>query len=50
MIAYLIQVSFCWVFFYLIYFVFLRKETFFSINRWYLMTTIVLSLFIPEME
>jgi TonB family protein len=48
MITYLIQVSFCWVFFYLIYHLFLRKETFFSINRWYLMTTVVLSLFIPE--
>ena len=49
MITYIIQVSICWVFFYLVYHLFLRKETYFSINRWYLMSTLILSLFLPQL-
>ncbi len=48
MIAYLIQVSLCWVVFYLVYFFFLRRETFFTINRYYLLGTLLLALFIPH--
>ncbi len=47
MITYLLQVSFCWVFFYLVYFVFLRRETFFTINRWYLLSSMLIGLIIP---
>jgi len=47
MITYLIEVSICWVLFYSIYLLLLRKETFFNINRWYLLSTLVLGLLIP---
>ena len=49
MITYLLQVSFCWIFFYLVYYVFLRRETFFSINRWYLLFTLLLGISIPPL-
>ncbi len=48
MITYLLQVSFCWLFFYGIYHFVLKRETFFSINRGYLLSTLLLSLFIPQ--
>ena len=47
MITYLIEVSICWLLFYGIYILLLRKETFFNINRWYLLTTLGLGLVIP---
>ena len=47
MITYLIEVSICWLLFYSIYILLLRKETFFNINRWYLLSTLVLGLLIP---
>ncbi len=47
MIAYCLQVFFCWALFYLIYHLALRKETFFMVNRWYLLTTLFLGLIIP---
>ena len=47
MIAYLIEVSICWMLFYGIYCLFLSKETFFNINRWYLLSTLLLGLLIP---
>lgn len=47
MITYLIEVTICWFLFYSIYVLLLSKETFFSINRWYLLSTLVLGLLIP---
>ena len=47
MITYLIEVSICWLLFYSIYVLLLSKETFFSINRWYLLSTLILGLIIP---
>ena len=47
MITYLIEVSICWLLFYGIYILLLSKETFFNINRWYLLSTLVLGLLIP---
>lgn len=44
---YLLQVSTCWILFYSIYAVFLKKETFFSINRYYLLGTLFTGLVIP---
>ncbi len=50
MILYALQVSLCWCVFYLIYILFLRKETFFSLNRWYLNGTLLLGLLIPAVR
>lgn len=47
MIAYIIQVSICWMFFYALYHFLLRNETFHTHNRFYLLGTLVVSLFIP---
>ena len=47
MIIYLAEVSICWMLFYGIYVLLLSKETFFSINRWYLLSTLILGLIIP---
>ncbi|GAB3926201.1 M56 family metallopeptidase [Mucilaginibacter myungsuensis] len=47
MIIYLAQVTGCTAVFYLFYYAFLRKLTFFSINRWYLLSTVILSFLIP---
>ena len=47
MIQYFIHVSLCWLVFYGIYYMFLRKETFFWINRYYLLSTLFLGLLIP---
>lgn len=47
MITYLIEVSICWLLFYGIYMLLLSKETFFNINRWYLLSTLILGLAIP---
>ncbi len=47
MISYSLEVSICWCVFFLIYIVALRKETFFSMNRWYLLSTLLLGLTLP---
>ncbi len=47
MITYLIEVSICWLLFYGIYMLLLSKETFFHINRWYLLSALGLGLAIP---
>jgi len=46
-IIYLIQVSACTGIFYLFYYLVLRRLTFFTINRWYLLSTLFISFFIP---
>ena len=45
--TYLLQVSTCWIVFFGIYLLFLRKETFFSINRYYLLGALVTGLLVP---
>lgn len=49
-LIYLLQVSACTCAFYLFYHLFLRHLTFFTINRWYLLITIVLSFAIPAIK
>ncbi len=50
MLTYILQVSLCWAIFYLLYWLLLSKETFFHFNRWYLLSTFVLSFAIPKVE
>ncbi len=50
MLTYILEVSICWGVFYLLYALLLSKETFFHFNRWYLLSTFVLSLAIPKVE
>ncbi len=47
MLQYLLEVTLCWAVFYAIFFAFLRQVTFFSVNRWYLLSTLMLGIFIP---
>jgi TonB family protein len=44
---YLLQSSACIAAFYLVYWIFLRKETFFIVNRFYLISAVILSILIP---
>ncbi len=46
-LVYLLQVSACTGIFYLFYRLFLSRLTFFNINRWYLLATVLLSFIIP---
>lgn len=46
-ITYLLQVSACTAIFYAFYYLLLRRLTFFTINRWYLMATLALSFIVP---
>lgn len=50
MLTYLLKVLLCSAAFYLIYHLLLRRETFFRLNRWYLLGTTILSLIIPAIE
>ncbi|MEZ4961023.1 MAG: M56 family metallopeptidase [Saprospiraceae bacterium] len=50
MLAYLLKVTLCWAVFYLLYHLLLGKETFFRLNRWYLLGTMVAGLAIPAVE
>ena len=47
MISYILESSICLASFYSIYWLFLRKEKLLSINRFYLLTTALLSILIP---
>jgi len=47
MIHYFLEVSIAWALFYAIYYIFLKKETFFNVNRWYLLHTIWIGAVIP---
>ncbi|MDB5126913.1 M56 family metallopeptidase [Mucilaginibacter sp.] len=49
-IIYLLQVSACTGIFYLFYFVLLRRLTFFTLNRWYLLGTLLLNFIIPAIS
>jgi len=46
-VVYLMQVSACTGIFYLFYYLFLRRLTFFKLNRWYLLATLLFSFVIP---
>ncbi|RWY50249.1 M56 family metallopeptidase [Mucilaginibacter gilvus] len=46
---YLLQVSACTGIFYSFYFLFLRRLTFFTLNRWYLLATLLMSFVIPAL-
>ena len=47
LLIYFIKVNGLIILFYLMYVVFLRKETFFTSNRWYFLTGLLLSLVLP---
>ncbi|MFD0765008.1 M56 family metallopeptidase [Mucilaginibacter lutimaris] len=49
-ITYLLQVSACTGIFYGFYFLLLRRLTFFTLNRWYLLATLLLSFIIPAIN
>ena len=49
-IIYLIQSALCLASLYLIYWFFLRKDTFFTANRFYLIGSIILSFILPMFE
>ena len=48
--AYLLKVSTCSALFFAFYIVFLRKLTFFKINRFYLLISVVISFIIPTLQ
>ncbi len=50
MLAYLLKVTLCWALFYLLYHLWLGKETFFKVNRWYLLGTALLGAAIPAID
>lgn len=50
MLSYILKVTLCWAAFYLIYHLLLRRETFFRLNRWYLLGTALLSLVLPYLH
>ena len=47
MTQYCIEVTIAWTMFYSIYLIFLKRETFFSVNRWYLIHTTWIGALIP---
>ncbi len=49
-LVYLAQASICQLFFYIVYRIFLKKETYFNINRIYLLCSVILSLAIPSIK
>ncbi|TSD66615.1 M48 family metalloprotease [Inquilinus sp. KBS0705] len=49
-LIYLLQVSACTGIFYSFYFLLLRRLTFFTLNRWYLLITLLLSFVIPTLS
>jgi TonB family protein len=50
MIAYILKVSLCWLFFYGIFELFLKKRTFFKANRSYLLITMLIGILLPFLE
>jgi len=49
-LIYLTQVTACSAVFYLFYYLLLSRLTFFAINRWYLLITVILSFVIPAIK
>jgi len=50
LIGYLLESALCLTFFYALYWAFLRKETFFHLNRLYLIMALLLSFVIPVLD
>lgn len=50
MISYLLQLTLCWAILFTGYSLFLKKETFFLYNRWYLLLGLVLGILIPLVD
>lgn len=50
MIAYLLQMTLGWMILFAGYYLFLKKETFFLYNRWYLLIALILGMVIPLMD
>ena len=50
MLTYILKVTLCWAAFYLVYHLLLRRETFFRLNRYYLLVTVLLGLGLPAFE
>lgn len=50
MLFYSLKVTLCWVVFYLIYYLLLRRDTFFRLSRWYLLGAFLSGLIIPMLE
>lgn len=50
MSTYILQVALCWAAFYLVYWAFLRKQTFFELNRWYLLLSLAMGLVLPQLD
>ena len=50
MLSYLLKTTLCWALFYLLYHLWLSKETFFNVNRWYLVWTAFLGVLIPAID
>jgi TonB family protein len=50
MITYLLEVSFSWLFFYLVYALFLRQEHYFGLNRSYLLIALIGGLCLPFLQ
>jgi len=49
-ITYALETGLCWLFFYVLYAIWLSKETFFRSNRIYLIGTLLLGLLIPAID
>ncbi len=47
---YLLEVSMCWLLFYALYQLFFKKETFFELNRFYLIGAVLGGLILPTIE
>lgn len=45
--SYILEVHICWLLFYAFYRLSLSRETYFYVNRWYLLTTLILGLLLP---
>ncbi len=50
LISYVLESALCLAFFYAVYWAFLRKETFFHLNRLYLVLSLLLSFVIPALD
>ena len=50
MLAYILKATLCWAVFYLLYHFLLRRETFFRLNRWYLIGAAFFGLAIPAID
>lgn len=50
MAIYILQVSLCWLGFYLVYRILLSEVTYFQLNRWFLLLTLICGLVIPMID